>query len=252
MRSTLAAGTRQRQLPQPGAVPGLLGSRVVDGEVADGGGETADACRAETVGVGLERAEAEPVGAVDGSGAVGQVETDPDPRPHRQPAPRGLDLHTQLEFVALEATRRTPRSPTGRSSPRRLWRSCAGRPRCAPRTAAAWSAGRDRRDATVRRWRPRRCWRRSPRSLRTRPRRCRSGHGTVPAEGRPRRGRRGGRGNRRRTRRCPASAFRRSAASRFRVGRRARDEEPNGPAGRSRSHARRAPRRSRPPAPRQR
>ncbi len=98
----LGAGARQRQLSQLGAVPGLLGTRVLDGEVADGGGETAGACRAQAVGVGLEWAEAEPLGAIDGSRAIGQIETNPDPRPHRQPTARGLDLHTQLEFVALE------------------------------------------------------------------------------------------------------------------------------------------------------
>src|SRR3954466_7304125 len=74
----LGARTRQRQLSQLGAVPSLLGSRIVNGEVADGRGETADACRPETVRVGLERAKAEPLGAIDGSRAIGQIETNPD------------------------------------------------------------------------------------------------------------------------------------------------------------------------------
>lgn len=98
----LGATTRQRQLSQLRAVASLLGTGVVDGEVADCGGETAGACRAETVRVGLERAEAEPLGAVDGSRAVRQIEANPDPRPNGQPSARGLYLHTQLEFVTLE------------------------------------------------------------------------------------------------------------------------------------------------------
>jgi hypothetical protein len=127
----LGAAARQRETAHSGAVAGLLGARVGDREVPDSAGEAAGAGRAETVGVGLQRAQTEPVRAVDGCRPVGQFEAHPDPRPltasrARARSPRAVRVRRPRSTRRTpQVTERTESAAETRSTVRRASAACS-------------------------------------------------------------------------------------------------------------------------------